>query len=79
MPKFVIGNLDKEPHGLDVESGLVEPVSKLKVYDHLETKQNAIRLATEAALTILRIDQIIIAKPSGGPKMKGENKNWDED
>ena len=40
------------------------------MFDHLDTKLNAIRLAAEAAITVLRIDQIIIAKPSGGPKMK---------
>jgi len=24
-------------------------------------------------------EQIIVAKPAGGPKPKSENKNWDED
>ena len=62
-----------------MEKGKLCPVSESKVYDHLDTKLNAIRLAAEAAITILRIDQIIIAKPSGGPKMKGENKGWDND
>jgi T-complex protein 1 subunit theta len=38
----------------------------------------AIRLATEAATTILSIDQIIMARKSGGPKPR-DNPNWDED
>jgi len=37
-----------------------------------------LKFASDASITILRIDQIIIAKPAGGPKPK-ENKNWDED
>ena len=54
--------------GLDIESGEVVSVSKLGVYDLLSTKTNAIRLATNTALTVLRISQIIMSKPSGGPK-----------
>lgn len=50
----------------------------MNVYDHLHSKIWAIRLAADAALTILRVDQIIVAKPSGGPKPQ-ENKNWDEE
>lgn len=38
------------------------------VLDLLVTKLWAIKLATDAALTILRVDQIIMAKRAGGPK-----------
>jgi T-complex protein 1 subunit theta len=38
------------------------------VFDLLATKAEAIKLATEAAVTVLRVDQIIMAKPAGGPK-----------
>lgn len=38
------------------------------VYDVLATKLSAIKLAIDAAVTILKIDQIIMSKPSGGPK-----------
>jgi T-complex protein 1 subunit theta len=48
------------------------------IYDILSTKESALRLATHAALTILSVDQIIMSKPAGGPKVK-ENKDWDED
>jgi len=53
--------------GVDIEDG-VEDATKLGVYDHLVAKQNAIRLATDAAVTILRVDQIIMSKQAGGPK-----------
>jgi chaperonin GroEL (HSP60 family) len=57
---------------------VITPISELKVYDHRQTKEWALRLASEAAITILRIDQIIVAKPAGGPKPQ-QNKNWDND
>lgn len=69
---------DAEPKGLNIENGEVEKISELKIYDHRQTKEWALRLASEAAITILRIDQIIVAKPAGGPKVQ-QNKNWDED
>lgn len=69
---------ESEPRGLNIETGEIDPISKLQIHDHRKTKEWAIRLASEAAITILRIDQIIIAKPAGGPKMQ-QNKNWDED
>jgi len=53
--------------GIDVSEGTGD-ATKLGVYDHLAAKQNAIRLATDAAVTILRVDQIIMSKPAGGPK-----------
>jgi len=59
-------------------SRVITSVSELKVYDHRQTKEWALRLASEAAITILRIDQIIVAKPAGGPKPQ-QNKNWDND
>jgi len=30
---------------------------------------SALKLAVDAALTVLKVDQIIMSKPSGGPKM----------
>ncbi|KAI4174276.1 MAG: hypothetical protein LQ343_002415 [Gyalolechia ehrenbergii] len=49
------------------------------ILDLLITKQWAIRLATEAARTVLSVDQIIVARQAGGPKPPGPNPNWDED
>jgi len=64
--------------GIDVEKGEVRNSKELNIWDHLQSKLWAIRFASDAAITILRIDQIIIAKPAGGPKPR-ENKNWDND
>lgn len=69
---------ESEPQGLDISTGEIKKISELQVHDHRKTKEWAIRLASEATITILRIDQIIIAKPAGGPKMQ-QNKNWDDE
>jgi T-complex protein 1 subunit theta len=39
----------------------------VNVVDVLVTKQAALMLAVDAAITILKIDQIIMSKPAGGP------------
>ena len=49
------------------------------ILDLLITKSWAIKLATEAARTVLSVDQIIVARQAGGPKPPGPNANWDED
>jgi T-complex protein 1 subunit theta len=49
------------------ESGVIDAV-RLGIFDCLRTKMNAIRLAADAALAVLSVDQIIMAKPAGGPK-----------
>ncbi|KAK1828454.1 chaperonin Cpn60/TCP-1 family [Podospora conica] len=49
------------------------------ILDLLISKQWAIKLATEAARTVLSVDQIIVARQAGGPKPPGPNANWDED
>ena len=50
------------------------------ILDLLVAKQWAIRLATEAARTVLSVDQIIVARQAGGPKPPGgQNPAWDED
>lgn len=40
------------------------------ILDSLSAKSSAVHLAVDAALTILRVDQIIMAKPAGGPKAR---------
>ncbi|ORY69588.1 T-complex protein 1 subunit theta [Pseudomassariella vexata] len=49
------------------------------ILDLLISKSWAIKLATEAARTVLSVDQIIVARQAGGPKPPGPNPNWDED
>eukprot|EP00316_Scyphosphaera_apsteinii_P001138 CAMPEP_0119309548 /NCGR_PEP_ID=MMETSP1333-20130426/15828_1 /TAXON_ID=418940 /ORGANISM="Scyphosphaera apsteinii, Strain RCC1455" /LENGTH=548 /DNA_ID=CAMNT_0007313541 /DNA_START=44 /DNA_END=1690 /DNA_ORIENTATION=- len=55
----------KEGVGVDIVEGTT---SDCGVIDLLATKKEAIRFATDAAVTVLRVDQIIMAKPAGGPK-----------
>ena len=68
---------------IDVEArSSASPLTDAKdrgIYDHLGTKSWAIRLALDAALTVLRTQHIIVAKQAGGPaKPKGE-ANVDDD
>lgn len=74
----VAQNVKAPEFGVNVYNGSIDASANLKVFDNLGSKLNAIKLAAYVVLTILRIDQIIVAKPSGGPKPK-ENKGWDND
>jgi T-complex protein 1 subunit theta len=74
---MIAANSNK-PSGINILTGSIEPIETLNVVDHLKTKEWAIRLASDAAITILKIDQIIVAKPAGGPKPQ-QNKGWDND
>uniref|UniRef100_A0A8C3SCY9 Chaperonin containing TCP1 subunit 8 like 2 n=1 Tax=Chelydra serpentina TaxID=8475 RepID=A0A8C3SCY9_CHESE len=47
------------------------------VLDSLLVKERAIRLASHTATTLLGVSHILVAKKSGGPKVRGENPNWD--
>jgi T-complex protein 1 subunit theta len=57
----------------------LEALDATGVLDLMVSKSWAIRLATEAARTVLSVDQIIVARQAGGPKPPGQNPNWDED
>lgn len=54
--------------GIDIEAGAVGDMHEKKIYDTFAAKHQAIRLATDVAIVILRIDQLIMAKSAGGPK-----------
>ena len=76
---------NEEPYwttGVDIlastSSGTCNAVEE-GILDLLVSKSWAIRLATEAARTVLSVDQIIVARQAGGPKMPSQNPNWDED
>ncbi|KAK6588425.1 hypothetical protein RS030_4648 [Cryptosporidium xiaoi] len=47
------------------------------IVDHFKSLSSALRLATDAAITILKIDEIIMAKPAGGPKARNQNDDQD--
>jgi T-complex protein 1 subunit theta len=55
--------------GVNVEDGTIQNAAQLGVWDLYATKASAIRLATHAAVTVLQVDQIIMSKPAGGPKI----------
>ena len=70
--------------GVDIEGNAAgrcvdDMATKANVYDLMAVKRQAIRLAVDAVLTVLRVDSIIQAKQAGGPKMGGQQNNWDED
>jgi len=55
--------------GIDVVNG---NTGECGIQDLLLTKKEAIKLATDAAVTVLRVDQIIMSKPAGGPKVSDQ-------
>lgn len=68
----VNAGFDNEANG----GGVTDAVAA-GIFDLYYTKVNAIRLATNAASTVLRVDQIIMAKQVSGPKP--QSKGQDED
>ncbi|KAM0826302.1 hypothetical protein ACQ4PT_068960 [Festuca glaucescens] len=54
--------------GIDLEEGACKDVSIMKIWDLYVTKSFALKYSADAVCTILRVDQIIMAKPAGGPK-----------
>ncbi|KAI0074862.1 T-complex protein 1 [Panus rudis PR-1116 ss-1] len=70
-----------EVWGVDIEEesdGTLNTVEH-KIFDSLAAKTWAIKLATEAATSVLSVDSIIMSKPAGGPKIPQQAGNWDED
>ena len=69
--------------GIDIEAEDVKTcavdITRKNIFDALACKKMAIKLATDAAVTVLRVDQIIMAKPAGGPKIGQRKGHWDDD
>ncbi|SCU88135.1 LADA_0E08394g1_1 [Lachancea dasiensis] len=70
--------------GVDIDGESSEGVKDVRedgIFDLLAVKKFAVNVATEAATTILSVDQIIMAKRAGGPQVpKGPKPgNWDQD
>jgi len=55
--------------GIDVNDGKVRDINEIEIYDAWETKSWAMKLCVDAVITILKVDQIIMSKPAGGPNM----------
>jgi len=64
---------------IDGESGEVKDCLESGVFDLLVSKQWALKYAVNAACTILRVDQIIMAKRAGGPKPRDTSGGMDQD
>ncbi|CAL9144900.1 unnamed protein product [Musa hybrid cultivar] len=54
--------------GIDLVEGVCKDVSAMNVWDLYLTKFFALKYAADSACTVLRVDQIIMAKPAGGPR-----------
>lgn len=70
-----------EAIGVDVdgeEDGTLDAKER-GILDSLAAKAWAIRSATDAAVSVLSVDSIIMSKPAGGPKIPQQSGNWDED
>ncbi|KAJ6800738.1 T-complex protein 1 subunit theta [Iris pallida] len=65
--------------GIDLEEGACKDVSIMKVWDLHVTKFFALKYAADAACTVLRVDQIIMSKPAGGPARRDQPAGMDED
>ncbi|WJX16692.1 T-complex protein 1 subunit theta [Trifolium repens] len=65
--------------GIDLEEGVCKDVTTTHVWDLHVTKLFALKYAADAACTVLRVDQIIMAKPAGGPGKREQPAGMDED
>ena len=65
-------------HGIDVVNGRIEDMEKLGVLEPYLVAKQVIDSATDAAIMILRIDDVIAAKPSK-PEEKGPPKKEEEE
>ncbi len=66
---------NSETFGFDIEECQPLDAVQAGIYDLFATKVNAIRLAVDAAITVLKVDQIVMSKPAGGPKPRAPGPN----
>ncbi|GAA6014848.1 hypothetical protein JCM11491_002136 [Sporobolomyces phaffii] len=73
---------DKGSIGVDVEGengGILDAVEH-EILDLLAATRWALRYGTDAAISVLRVDSIIMSRAAGGPVPKqGGNPHWDDD
>ena len=88
LPNLYAAHSDESSDGLykgvDIEGESADGVTDIRqegIYDMLEMKKFAVNVATDAACTVLSVDQIIMAKKAGGPAAPQARKpgNWDHD
>lgn len=66
-----------ERFGVDIDNSDVADMTQQGVIDLMATRQLGIKLASQAAMTILKVDHIIMKKPSGGPRPR-KTGHWDD-
>ncbi|KEG13157.1 putative CCT-theta [Trypanosoma grayi] len=71
-------NAGKIHQGVNVEDGTTINALEAGIVEPHLTKFWAINLATEAVLTVLRVNQIIVAKQAGGPKNRPDQARDEE-
>lgn len=64
--------------GVNIVTKDVGDMTQLGVMDLLATRLKGLVLASKAALTILRVDHIIMRKPAGGPRKPKNRGHWDD-
>jgi len=64
--------VDSNKFGIDVADGKVKDITEIGIFDCWETKSWAMKLCVDSILTILKVDQIIMSKPSGGPNFESQ-------
>ncbi len=67
------GQGDLKNHGLDLYEGAVRDNKKAGVFEPAISKVKSLKFATEAAITILRIDDLIKLEPE-----RGEEKSYQQ-
>ncbi|XP_071732296.1 T-complex protein 1 subunit theta-like [Rutidosis leptorrhynchoides] len=65
--------------GIDLEEGACKDVSTMKIWDLYVTKYHALKYAADAVCTVLRVDQIIMSKPAGGPGRREQPAGMDNE
>lgn len=73
------GQPDAAHYGFNIEDNVPFNAVEAGIYDLYVTKLNALRLAVDAAITVLKVDQIVMSKPAGGPKPKSGPNDPDDD
>ncbi|XP_072254156.1 T-complex protein 1 subunit theta isoform X1 [Pyxicephalus adspersus] len=64
---------------IEAETAAVKDMLESNILDTYLGKHWGIKLATNAAVTVLRVDQIIMAKVAGGPRAPKQQGHWDKD
>lgn len=73
-------DIDSDSASVAKEDGTKHTIDAVEkqIYDLLVAKHWGMKYATNAAATILRVDQIIMAKRAGGPKPRGGDGPMDD-